>query len=225
MVAIRAFLDQFGGLLWEGTQATIIMIFVSTFFAYLVGLPLGVILYLSESSTNPLIRMLNKVLGVIVNIGRSLPFIILMMWILPFTFALVKTMIGVKATLVPLTISAIPFVARIVEQSLREIPAGVIEAAKAMGSTTWQLIYKVLVPESVPSLIAGVSLTMITLVGYSAMAGMIGGGGLGDIAIRYGHYRRENTVMLVTIAIVVILVQLIQSFGHLLVRVLDKRRR
>lgn len=201
------------------------MIFLSTFFAYLIGLPLGVILYLTENHKNPVIKVIHNVLGMIVNIGRSIPFIILLMALLPFTFKLVSTMIGVKATLVPLTISAVPFVARVVEQSIREIPAGVLEAAKAMGSTTWQMVYKVILPETVPSLVNGVTLTLITLVGYSAMAGMVGGGGLGDIAIRYGYHRRENTVMLVTIFIVVILVQLIQMSGQVLARIVDKRRR
>ncbi len=223
--SISQFLDQYGNLLWEGTLATLAMIFISTFFAYLIGLPLGIILFLTEDSKNPFLRGVHNVLGVIVNIGRSIPFIILLAAILPFTFALVKTMIGVKATLVPLTISAVPFVARVVEQSIREIPIGVMEAAKAMGSTTWQLVRKVIIPESVPSLISGASLTLITLVGYSAMAGMVGGGGLGDIAIRYGYHRRENAVMLVTIVIVILLVQGIQMLSNLLIRVLDKRRK
>ncbi len=223
--SINAFIEQYGSLLLEGTWATIVMIFLSTFFAYLIGLPLGVILYLTENHKNPVIKVIHNVLGMIVNIGRSIPFIILLMALLPFTFKLVSTMIGVKATLVPLTISAVPFVARVVEQSIREIPAGVLEAAKAMGSTTWQMVYKVILPETVPSLVNGVTLTLITLVGYSAMAGMVGGGGLGDIAIRYGYHRRENTVMLVTIFIVVILVQLIQMSGQVLARIVDKRRR
>lgn len=222
---IQAFVDQYGNLLWEGTLATLAMIFISTFFAYVVGLPLGVILFITEDSTNPFLRFVHNAIGVIVNIGRSIPFIILLAAILPFTFTLVKTMIGVKATLVPLTISAIPFVARVVEQSIREIPLGVLEAAKAMGSTTWQLVRKVIIPESVPSLISGASLTLITLVGYSAMAGMVGGGGLGDIAIRYGYHRRENDVMLVTIVIVILMVQAIQMLTNLLIRMLDKRRK
>ncbi len=225
MEAIQAFVDQYGELLREGTLATLAMIFISTFFAYLIGLPLGIILFLTEDSKHPLLRGVHNVIGVIVNIGRSIPFIILLAAILPFTFALVKTMIGVKATLVPLTIAAIPFVARVVEQSIREIPIGVLEAAKAMGSTTWQLVRKVIIPEAVPSLISGASLTLITLVGYSAMAGMVGGGGLGDIAIRYGYHRRENTVMMVTIVIVILLVQVIQMCTNLLIRVLDKRRK
>ena len=225
MEAIQAFLDQYGAMLWEGTQASLVMILVSTLFAYMIGLPLGVILFLTEDRSHPALKFIHRLIGLIVNIGRSIPFIILMMALLPFTFSLVNTMIGVKATLVPLTVAAIPFVARIVEQSIREIPAGIIEAAKAMGSTTWQMVYKVILPEAIPSLVSGMALTMITLVGYSAMAGMIGAGGLGDIAIRYGHYRRENTVMLVTIVIVILLVQLIQTLGNLLVRLLDKRRR
>ena len=222
---IQAWLGQYGNLLLEGTLATLTMIFVSTLLAYVVGLPLGIILYLTEDSKSPVWRAVHNILGFVVNIGRSIPFIILLAWMLPFTFALVKTMIGVKATLVPLTVSAIPFVARVVEQSIREIPTGVLEAARSMGSTTWQLIYKVIIPESVPSLISGASLTLITLVGYSAMAGMVGGGGLGDIAIRYGYHRRVGDVMLVTIVLVVVLVQLIQMFANVLVRVLDKRRK
>lgn len=223
--SIGLFVEQYGELIRVGTIATLIMIFVSTFFAYLAGLPLGVLLYLTEESEHPLARFTHSLLGVIVNVGRSIPFIILLVALIPFTFSLVGTNIGVKATLVPLTISAIPFVARVVEQSIREIPAGVLEAAKAMGSTTWQLVYKVILPETVPSLVAGVALTLITLVGYSAMAGMVGGGGLGDIAIRYGHYRRVNEVMLVTIFLVIIIVQLMQVLGQFLVRILDKRRR
>ena len=222
---LREFIGSYGPLLLEGSLATLLMVTLSTAFAYVVGLPIGVGLVLSERGRHPVIRALHTLLGLLVNVGRSIPFIILLVALLPLTRILVGTRLGVKATIVPLTIGAIPFVARLVEQSIREIPSGVMEAADAMGSTRWQLVTRVILPESTPSLIMGVSLTLITLVGYSAMAGALGGGGLGDIAIRYGYHRYQADVMLWTVAILVLLVQLIQTLASLIVRHIDKRRR
>ncbi|MDI9470295.1 MAG: methionine ABC transporter permease [Bacillota bacterium] len=231
---LTSFFTAYGGLLFDGTLDTLRMVFISTAFAYVLGLPIGVGLVLTEQylhadTTTPgagraTARALHTLLGFIVNVGRSIPFIILLIALLPFTQFVVGTRLGVRATIVPLTVGAIPFVARLVEQSIREIPAGIMEAATAMGSTRWQLVTRVILPESVPSLIMGVALTLITLIGYSAMAGAVGGGGLGDIAIRYGYHRYQADVMLWTIAILVILVQVIQTLGSQLARRVDKRR-
>ncbi|MDI9498295.1 MAG: methionine ABC transporter permease [Bacillota bacterium] len=233
---LTRFFTAYGRLLFDGTLDTLRMVFISTAFAYVLGLPVGVGLVLTEQylhtdadasvpgAGRATVRALRAFLGFIVNVGRSIPFIILLIALLPFTQFVVGTRLGVRATIVPLTVGAIPFVARLVEQSIREIPAGIMEAATAMGSTRWQLVTRVILPESVPSLIMGVALTLITLIGYSAMAGAVGGGGLGDIAIRYGYHRYQADVMLWTIAILVILVQVIQSLGSQLARRVDKRR-
>lgn len=231
---LTRFFSAYGRLLFDGTLDTLRMVIVSTACAYVLGLPIGVGLVLTEQylhsdaatagTGRTAVRVLRALLGFIVNVGRSIPFIILLIALLPFTQFVVGTRLGVRATIVPLTVGAIPFVARLIEQSIREIPAGIMEAATAMGSTRWQLVTRVILPESVPSLIMGVALTLITLIGYSAMAGAVGGGGLGDIAIRYGYHRYQADVMLWTIAILVILVQVIQTLGSQLARRVDKRR-
>ncbi len=231
---LTRFFSAYGRLLFDGTLDTLRMVIVSTACAYVLGLPIGVGLVLTEQylhsdaatagTGRTAVRVLRAFLGFIVNVGRSIPFIILLIALLPFTQFVVGTRLGVRATIVPLTVGAIPFVARLIEQSIREIPAGIMEAATAMGSTRWQLVTRVILPESVPSLIMGVALTLITLIGYSAMAGAVGGGGLGDIAIRYGYHRYQADVMLWTIAILVILVQVIQTLGSQLARRVDKRR-
>ncbi len=166
---------------------------------------------------------LNKVLGFVVNLARSLPFIILLVVLIPFTRALVGTSIGPTATIVPLTLAAVPFFARVVENSLREVPRGLIEASQSMGSSDWQTVSKVLIPESLPSLILGIALTLISLVGYSAMAGAVGGGGLGDLAIRYGYQRYETEVMIVTVVLLLILVQGVQLLGDRLAAKVSKK--
>lgn len=209
--------------LWQESLTTIYMVGVSTLFTVLLGLPLGVILTLTDERGLAPHLVLNRVMGFIVNLARSLPFIILLVVIIPFTRALVGTSIGPTATIVPLTLAAVPFFARVVESTLREVPRGLIEAAQSMGSSNWQTVSKVLIPESLPGLILGIALTLISLVGYSAMAGAVGGGGLGDLAIRYGYQRYETEVMVVTVVLLLILVQGVQWLGdHLAANVSKK---
>jgi D-methionine transport system permease protein len=194
------------------------MVGASCALAVAFGLPIGVLLVTTEKQgiiENPGIC---QVLSTVVNIGRSIPFVILMVAIMPFTRLLIGTSIGTGAAIVPLTIAAIPFVARMVETSLREVDAGVVEAAQAMGASPWEIIIKVLIPEAKSSLILGVTITAINLVGYSTMAGAIGGGGLGDLAVRYGYQRFRGDVMLATVVILIILVQGVQMLGGALAR-------
>lgn len=200
-------------LLLNATVETIYMVILSSLIATLVGLPLGVILYATRKGNILEHPLLSKILAAIVNITRSIPFIILMIAIIPFTRWIVGKSIGTNAAIVPLSICAMPFIARIVENAILEVNKGLIEAATAMGATAWQIITKVLIPEALPGIINGLTLTVISLIGYSAMAGAVGGGGLGDIAIRYGYHRFDNTIMLITISIMIILVQAIQFFG------------
>ncbi|HHT62202.1 MAG: methionine ABC transporter permease [Bacillota bacterium] len=212
-------------MLGQGTLETIYMTMASALFSYIFGLPLGVISVVSEPAgilPNP---KLHNVLDKIINITRSIPFIILLIALLPLTRLIVGTTIGPTASIVPLTIAAIPFVARLVETALKEIDYGIIEAAQSMGATPWQIIRKVMIPETLPSLIMGASITTITLIGYSAMAGVCGGGGLGDLAIRYGYYRYEDDVMILTIILLVIIVQIIQSIGDYLSKRIDKKNK
>ena len=218
-------IQKFAPLLWENTLVTLGMVGASTLFAYLLGLPMGVLLRVTDRGGIMETHAFNSVFGWVVNILRSLPFIILMISISPFTRLLVGKAIGPVAACVPLVIGAAPFVARLVETSLAEIDTGMIEAAKCMGATNWQIISKVMVRESVPSLIRGLSISTITILGYSAMAGAIGGGGLGDVAIRYGQHRFEPKVMLLTIILLVIIVCVIQIVFDRLSTRLDKRNR
>lgn len=219
------FLMHYKDMLIEGTIETLFMTFVSTIAAYIVGLPPGVIMVITDEKGIAPKKSLNSVLGTIINIGRSIPFVILIVAIIPFTRFVVGTAIGPVAAVVPLTIAAAPFVARMVESSLQELDPGVIEAAKTMGATNWQIASKVLLPESVPSLIRGFSITTITLIGYSAMAGAFGSGGLGDIAIRYGHNRYQTDVMMVTVVLIVVIVQLIQMAFNFTAKKIDKRNK
>jgi len=205
------------------TWQTLYITFISTFLAYLLGVPLGIWVVVTAPNSIAPNRTVNEILGGIINIGRSIPFIILLVAVLPFTRWIVGTTIGPTATIVPLTIAATPFVARIIEQSLVEVDSGLIEMGQAMGATSWQIIFKVLLPESLPSIIRGVSITIINLIGYSAMAGAVGGGGLGDLAIRYGYYRYQSDVMIVTIILLVIIVELIQLIGNYSAKRIDKR--
>ncbi|HXL03806.1 MAG TPA: methionine ABC transporter permease [Bacillota bacterium] len=203
---------------------TLYMVGVSCGLAVVFGLPIGVILVITEKRhilENPCV---NQVFQAVVNIGRSIPFVILMVAIMPFTRLLTGTSIGTTAAIVPLTIAAIPFVARMVETSLREVDPGVVEAAQAMGASPWEIIIKVLIPEAKPSLILGVTITAINLVGYSTMAGAIGGGGLGDLAVRYGYQRFRGDVMLATVVILVLLVQGVQVLGGALAKKAEHRR-
>lgn len=210
-------------MLWNALGETVYMVGVSVLLAELFGVPLGVILVITDKDGIVENRWVNSVLAVIVNIGRSIPFIILMVAIIPFTRRIVGTSIGTSAAIVPLTVAAIPFVARVVESALREVDAGVIEAAQSMGASPWQIIWKVLIPEALPSLAAGVTLTTVNLIGYSAMAGAIGGGGLGDLAVRYGYQRFRGDIMLVTVVVLVVLVQLLQMLGDYASKKLNHR--
>ena len=207
-----------------GIGETLLMVIVSTIFGYIFGLPLGVALFISDKDGIKPNSKLYRVLDFIVNIGRSIPFLILLILIIPFTRLLVGKSYGTMATIVPLTVSAIPFIGRMVESSLKEVDKGVIEAAQSMGASTIQIITKVLLVEARPSLINGATICLGTIVGYSAMAGTVGGGGLGDIAIRYGYYRYQTDIMIVTVVIIVILVQLFQFVGNKLSLKLDKRK-
>ena len=212
-------------LLGRGILETLYMTVVSTALAYLFGLPLGVLLCVTDE--NGVFRMpaLNKVLGFIINFLRSVPFLILLVAILPFTRAIVGTTIGSTATIVPLVIAAAPFIARMVESSLKEVDGGVIEASFSMGSSPFQIIYKVLIPEAKPSLLIGSAIAITTILGYSAMAGFVGGGGLGAIAINYGYYRYREDVMSVTVLLLVVIVQIFQEVGMKYARLSDKRIR
>lgn len=212
-------------LLVQGTWETLYMTLVSTAIAYVIGVPLGVVLYITGRGGIAENRAVNLVVGVIVNILRSIPFLILLVAILPFTRLVVGTTIGSTATIVPLVVAAAPYVARMVESSLKEVDGGVIEAARAMGSSPWQIVTKVLIPEAGPSLLVGACISLATILGYSAMAGFVGGGGLGAIAINYGYYRYQTDMMLVTVALLVIIVQIFQEGGLKLVSKLDKRTR
>jgi len=210
-------------LLVDSLWQTIVMVFTSGFIGFAVGIPLGVLLHLSKKNGLLENTVLNKSLGVVVNIGRSIPFIILLVALIPITRFIVGSSIGTAAAIVPLTIGAIPFIARLVEGALLEVPSGLVEAAQAMGAKPIQIINKVLLPEALPGIINAATITLVTLVGYSAMAGTVGGGGLGDVGIRYGYQRFDATVMIITIVILVLLVQLIQSVGDYLVKRVDHR--
>ena len=211
------------GLLGTGILQTLYMVLTSTLCAYILGIPIGVILYITDKTGICPNRWVNTILGVIVNLLRSIPFIILLIAIIPFTRALVGTTIGSTATIVPLVVSAAPFVGRMVESSLKEVDIGVIEAAESMGSSRFQIIWKVLLPEAKPSLIVGSAIAITTILGYSAMAGFTGGGGLGSIAINYGYYRYDTGVMLITVALLVIIVQIFQEVGMRIAHRSDKR--
>lgn len=205
--------------LWETTYMVAISGIISAF----IGIPLGIVLITTDKGHILENIKLNKVLGVIVNAGRSTPFIILMVAIIPLTRLLAGTSIGTTAAIVPLSIAAIPFVARIIEAALKEVDYGVIEAAQAMGASPAEIIRKVLIPEALPAIILGITLTIINLIGYSAMAGTIGGGGLGDLAIRYGYQRFRADIMLITVIILIAQVQIVQSTGDYLSRRLNKK--
>lgn len=210
-------------LLFKALGETLTMVLVSGAIGLALGIPLGVVLFISKLGQIKEHALLNKVLGTVVNIGRSIPFIILIVSIIPLTRLLVGTSIGTMAAVVPLAIGATPFIARLVEGALMEIPSGLVEAARAMGASPLQIIVKVMLPEALPGIINGITITLVTLVGYSAMAGAVGGGGLGDVGIRYGYQRFDGTVMLVVVAILVLLVQIIQSVGERLVRATDHK--
>jgi len=201
----------------ESTWQTLVMVFFSGLFSMLIGLPLGILLYTTGSEEQGGITprpLLNNILGRIVNIFRSFPFLILMILLLPFSRLIIGKSIGTAATIVPLSVAAAPFVARVIETALKEVDPGVIQAARSMGSTNSQIIFKVLLPEALPSLVDGITLTIINLIGYSAMAGVIGGGGLGDLAIRYGYQRFNSVILFWAVIVILVLVELVQFAGN-----------
>lgn len=217
-------MNQFWNLLLESTGETVYMVFASTFLALLLGVPLGVLLCVSRENHIAPNSLVQKLLSRIVNTLRSFPFIILMILVFPLSRLIVGTSIGTTAAIVPLSIAAAPFVARIIETALLEVDPGVITAARAMGSTKRQIIIKVLLPEALPSLIGGITTTIINIIGYSAMAGAIGGGGLGDLAIRYGYHRFRIDMMIGAVAAIFILVEIIQISGNIFRKRLLARR-
>ena len=207
-----------------GVGETLYMTLVSTLLGYAFGLPLGVLLKVSDKEGLKPNKLLYKILDVIANIFRSIPFLILLILLIPLTRFLVGKSYGTTATIVPLTIAAIPFIGRMVESSLNEVDPGVIEAARSMGASNWQIVIKVMLVEARTSLISGATIATGTILGYSAMAGAVGGGGLGDIAIRYGYHRWQADIMIVTVVLLVLLVQLFQSIGMMIANRLDKRK-
>ena len=207
----------------EGTGATLYMTLMSTLFGYILGLPMGIILVVTAPKGLRPNQVVYRILDVIVNITRSIPFLILMILIMPFTRILVGKTYGTTATIVPLALAAAPFIARMVESSLLEVDHGVIEAAQSMGASLWTIIWKVLLAEARTSLIVGATIALGTILGYSAMAGTIGGGGLGDIAMRYGYYRYQADIMIIAVVLLVLLVQILQVVGMILSKKLDRR--
>lgn len=210
-------------MLIEGTGATLYMTLVSTLFGYILGLPMGIILAITDKEGIKPNTAVYKILDFIVNIIRSVPFLILLILVIPLTKAIVGKSYGSSATIVPLVIAAAPFIARMVESSLKEVDKGVIEAAQSMGAGTFTIIWKVLLAEARTSLLVGVTIAVGTILGYSAMAGTVGGGGLGDIAIRYGYHRYQTDIMVITIVILVVLVQILQGLGMMFSKKLDRR--
>lgn len=208
---------------WKAFKETIIMISISVSMSLVIGLPLGVLLFVCDKGMFWENKVLQNVFGFAVNLVRSIPYIILLVALFPLTKLIVGSTIGPVAASVSLSVAAIPYFARLVESSMREIDKGVVEATIAVGATPWMIIKDVLIPEARSSIIRGVTLTVISLVAYSAMAGLVGGGGIGDLAIRFGYYRYDNTIMIATVAILIILVQLIQLAGELVAKSIDKR--
>lgn len=206
-------MQQIFTLVGQATLQTLIMVLLSTIFALIIGFPLGVLLNITNKFGIAPKPIFNAILSRTIDVFRSFPFVILMIVLLPLTRILLGTAIGTGPTIIPLSIAAAPFVARITENALNEVDPGVIQAARSMGSTNWQIIYKVLIPESIPSVISGITLTVITLISYSAMAGTLGGGGLGDLAIRYGYQRFRTNIMVCSVIVIIIMVALIQFVG------------
>ncbi|MFF4407046.1 methionine ABC transporter permease [Streptomyces sp. NPDC001262] len=210
-------------LLRDACLDTLFMVWWSTVYAVVGGLPLGILLVLTDRGSLLQNVVVNKVLGAVVNLGRSLPFIILLVWLIPFSRLVIGTSIGPSAAVVALTIGAIPFFARLVETAVREVDHGLVEAVQSMGGGTWTIVLKVLLPQALPSLVAGLTTTVIALIGYSAMAGAVGGGGLGNLAITYGYMRHETGLMNTTIVLLIVIVTLVQLAGDLVVRSLSRR--
>lgn len=225
MFDFSAFFAQYGNLFLQGTVDTLIMTCVATILAYIIGIPLGILLVVTSPNGLRPNRIVSTIVGWIVNIGRSVPFIILLVALIPFTRFIVGTSLGVPGAVVPLVVTAAPFAARMVEQSLEETDSGLVEAAQSFGASTWQIVWKVYLKETLPSLVRGAAITFVTLFGYSAMAGTVGTGGLGDIAIRYGYQRFQTDVMIFAVLLCVVLVIVFQAIGDVTARKIDKRRR
>lgn len=207
----------------NGIGETLYMTLASTFVGYLVGLPLGICLAVTDKDGLTPNKLIYKVLDFIVNVLRSIPFLILLILLIPFTRLVVGRSTGVSATVVPLVVAAIPFIARMVESSIKEVDNGVVEAARSMGASNLRIIVHVLITESKTSLISGITIAIGTILGYSAMAGVVGGGGLGDIAVRYGYYRYQTNIMVITVVLLIVLVQVFQTSGNLIAKKTDKR--
>lgn len=215
--------DQMISLLLQGTWETIVMTFLSGFFGFMIGLPTGILLFITRKGQIKENIAVNSILSVVVSIFRAIPFIILIVWMIPFTQSIVGTSIGMWAALVPLSVGAAPFIARMVENSLLEVPNGLIEASRAMGASPFQIIRKVLLPEALPSIINCVTITLITLIGYSAMGGAVGAGGLGQIGYQYGYVGYDTLTMNIVLALLVILVFIIQFLGDFISKKTDHR--
>ncbi|MGV3002709.1 methionine ABC transporter permease [Vibrio sp.] len=210
-------------LIWGATWETLYMVGVAGLIGFIIGIPMGVILHITKKGGLIENRTVNMILGAVVNIGRSVPFLVLMVAIIPFTTFLIGKFIGTTAAIVPLTVGAIPFIARLVESALVEVPSGLIEAAQSMGASPIQIIRKVLLPEALPSIVNTITITLVTLVSYSAMAGTVGGGGLGDVAMRYGYQRYQPDIMFITVVLLVVVVQIIQMVGDRIASRVDHR--
>ncbi|MBU5678015.1 ABC transporter permease [Alkaliphilus sp. MSJ-5] len=204
-------------------KQTLFMVSITTLFAVLIGTPIGVLLVSTRKKHILENNILHRTLSYIVNFGRSFPFIILMISIIPFTRLIVGTSIGTKAAIVPLTVATIPFYARVIENALLEVNWGIIEASQAMGATPIQIICKVLIPESMPAIVLGITITLVNVIGYSAMAGAVGGGGLGDLAIRYGYHRFDKEIMIWTVLLLIVIVQIIQFSGNFISKQINRR--
>nr|WP_308685173.1 methionine ABC transporter permease [Stomatobaculum longum] len=220
-----SFDSQILTMLLTGLQETVFMVALSSLLSYLIGIPLGILLIVTDKDGIQPNGIINTVLGIIINLMRSVPFIIMLLAALPLTRFIVRTTLGPKAVVVPLVLAAAPYIARMVESSLKEVSAGVVEAAKSMGASNFQIVRKVMLPEAKPSLLMGAAISITTILGYSTMAGFVGGGGLGTLAINYGYYRYQTDVMLVTVVVLVIIVQLIQESFLWMARHADKRAR
>ena len=220
---VNSFIAEYGELLAEGTLSTIVMVLVPTAISYVLGLALGVVVYLTAPGSLRPMPVLNAVLGWVVNILRSFPFIVLMVFIIPFTRVIMGTASGLSGIIPPLVLATTPFIARMIEQSLAEVPRESVEAVEACGASVPRIVFSVLLPEALPSIVRGVAVVLIAVLGYTAMAGAIGAGGLGDIAVRYGYYRRVDEVMIVAVIVLVVIVQVIQSVCDLAARKVDHR--
>lgn len=220
---IVEFWNEYGDLLSRNTGVTLYMVFASTAFAYIIGVPIGIGLVITSANGLKSNKIIYGILDFIVNIVRSVPFLILLILIMPITKMIVGKTWGADATIVPLVFAAAPFIARMVESSLMEVDHGVIEAAQSMGASNWTIVWKVMVSEARSSLIVGATIALATILGYSAMAGAVGGGGLGDVAIQYGYHRYQTGIMIITVVLLVVMVQVMQGFGMWLSKLLDKR--